>query len=145
MMIWGYALGGQTIRLAPQQDPPKAVVWSKDRFPLLRVCRQVYSEAAILPYALNTFQFTCGKHYSDYARSGLIRHAQHISMWKYSWSWWGRNFPYEHARVLKTIEIALLLVPGIELPNINANKKPFENLLPGVRVTVRVLDKGSDW
>jgi hypothetical protein len=144
MMIWSYALSGQTIKLAPKRRPLEMVVWSHDRFPLLRVCRQVYSEAAILPYTLNTFYFTILQHYLDYARSSLIKHVQHISMWRYSWERQGLHFPSTNARVLKTIEYAVFLVPEY-MDDKDVVKKRLEDRNDGVSVTVRYLDLGTDW
>jgi hypothetical protein len=140
-MIWGYALSGQAIRLAPKRRPLEMVVWFHDRFPLLRVCRQVYSEAATLPYTLNTFYFALLQHYLDYARTSLMKHVQHISMWRYSWE---SGVPSTHTRALKTIEYAVFLVPGY-MNGRDLIKERFEDRVSNVSVTVRFLDKGSDW
>jgi hypothetical protein len=48
-MIGGFALGGQTIKLAYKGLSPHDAIRSDDRFPLLSVCHQVYAEAAMLP------------------------------------------------------------------------------------------------
>lgn len=66
--IWHYVVGGQTIRpYLPStehigEDDKKKLAsnsWRPDkhRFSLLRVSRQIYTEAAILPHALSTFSF----------------------------------------------------------------------------------------
>lgn len=65
-MIWGHALSGYTIRPDLDNidndlaiDTNTKFCWqSMHRFSLLRVCRQVYTEAGILPYALSTFALT---------------------------------------------------------------------------------------
>lgn len=63
--IWEYALGGHvfdvtTRRIFQQRKRvTKAKVWDllKDTFALLRACRQIYAETALLPYKHNAFRF----------------------------------------------------------------------------------------
>lgn len=45
-----------------RKNRSKATVWDlpKDTFALLRVCRQIYVDTALLPYKLNAFLFSTG-------------------------------------------------------------------------------------
>ncbi|KAH8731111.1 hypothetical protein GQ44DRAFT_755879 [Phaeosphaeriaceae sp. PMI808] len=78
-MIWEYVLeSGEIIKLFPiacvrHSKIPKPT----HRFQLLRVCRQIYVEAALLPYTLNTFSFV---DVGDYARSfnNGLRQIKHV-------------------------------------------------------------------
>lgn len=59
-MIWKYGLGSQKIRLHKQGyhrllQPARGT--AQISFQLLRVCRQIYAEAALLPRMLNTPSF----------------------------------------------------------------------------------------
>jgi hypothetical protein len=75
-MIWEHALGGQMIKLGDRAEPTLVT----DRFVLLRVCRQIYSEAAMLPHTTNTFCIKSAERYSDYAKAGLIKHVRHVKV-----------------------------------------------------------------
>ena len=63
--IWGYVLGGNLLRCdnvrkhgSSEQRIMVPVVASKELgMDLLRTCRQIYAETALLPYQLNTFCF----------------------------------------------------------------------------------------
>jgi hypothetical protein len=145
MLTWSYTLSGQTIRLAPKEDPPKTVVWFNDYFPLLRVCHQVYSEAAILPYTLNTFSSAHLHHYFNHAGTGLIKLPQHITLRLFSWEWRGQHFPSTHARVFQTIEVVVLRTPPQIMTVRDAIIKRFENQVNSVSATVRYVDKPQDW
>jgi len=114
-MIWSYALGGHFIPLMPKPNPLSAVWGAKDRFPLLRVCRQIYSEAALLPRSLSTVSFETPTSYSKYAQSGLIKHARHIRLGTIFWDLSKRSFSSPQIHDLRTIEITMatgFLHPG---------------------------------
>lgn len=63
--IWEYALGGYVFDVTTRRifkrrkRINKAKVWDlpQDTFALLRVCRQIYAETALLPYKHNAFRF----------------------------------------------------------------------------------------
>ncbi|KAL1657100.1 hypothetical protein SLS61_000140 [Didymella pomorum] len=63
--IWKYALGGHVFEVPirrifkRRKRVNKAKVWDlpKNTFALLRVCRQIYAETALLPYKHNAFRF----------------------------------------------------------------------------------------
>ncbi|KAJ4382921.1 beta transducin [Didymella sp. IMI 355093] len=63
--IWEYALGGHVFDVVTRtvyerrKRINKAKVWDlpKNTFALLRVCRQIYAEPALLPYKHNAFRF----------------------------------------------------------------------------------------
>lgn len=76
MMIWGYVLGGQTLKAGSKSKRSRVM----DPFPLLRVCRQIYAEAARMPFALNTFDFNSFKRYRSHAKSGWMKHVHNISI-----------------------------------------------------------------
>jgi hypothetical protein len=150
MMIWGYALDGQTIKLAPKRHSPHRATQFDDRFddrfhdrfPLLRVCRQVYTEAALLPYTRNTFSFHDLQDYFFYAGNGLIKHAQHITVLCFHRAlYYNRfpNFPKVHARVLKTIEVLQPIRTSPSLGNRNPVPPPLLRV-KGMSVNVRFVD-----
>ncbi len=56
-MIWEYTLSCSPIRPWSNQFSPSPQPSPTDKFPLLRVCRQIYAETAALPYTLNTVSF----------------------------------------------------------------------------------------
>jgi hypothetical protein len=63
--IWEYALGGHTLRTiylgARRRSVPRMVPSTAERMyglDLLRTCRQIYTETALLPYKTNTFSFS---------------------------------------------------------------------------------------
>jgi len=78
LMIWEFALGGQTIRLRTKPDLLGAVYDPADRFPLLRIYRQIYSEAAVLPHSLTTFFSFDTDIYRSYIKAGLVKRIKHI-------------------------------------------------------------------
>ncbi|KAL6712110.1 hypothetical protein ACN47E_003153 [Coniothyrium glycines] len=68
-MIWKYAVGGECIVLAPldrlqlsaagstSQEFLRYMGWREQTSALFRVCRQIYSETALLPFECGTFTF----------------------------------------------------------------------------------------
>ncbi|KAF2253367.1 hypothetical protein BU26DRAFT_400386, partial [Trematosphaeria pertusa] len=65
--IWEYVVGGTTFdmhvkyrykgRYAWRIPDAKAANTTKNQLSLLRVCRQIYAETAILPFKVNVFKF----------------------------------------------------------------------------------------
>jgi hypothetical protein len=138
MMIWGYALGGQTIKLAPKtHSPHRATQFDDrfdDRFPLLRVAQ--------LPYTRNTFSFHDLQDYFFYAGNGLIKHAQYITVLCFHRAlYYNRfpNFPKVHARFLKTIEVLQPIRTSPSLGNRNTVPLPLLRV-KGVSVNIRFVD-----
>lgn len=72
--IWESALAGNTIRPFIHEDDLKLIAElltelvrpDVHRFSLLRVCRQIYTETAILPYALSTFTLLRQEYIDDW-------------------------------------------------------------------------------
>ncbi|KAI4647855.1 hypothetical protein J4E93_004266 [Alternaria ventricosa] len=54
-LIYHYALGNCTLSLVPSQKSLRLFQRDMPAFPLLAVCTQIQSEAALLPYILNTW------------------------------------------------------------------------------------------
>jgi len=66
--IWGYVLGGNTLKfyepISLHNDfvrHSKLMLYpgQKNMLSLLQVCRQIYAGACPMPYTLNTFRFDC--------------------------------------------------------------------------------------
>jgi hypothetical protein len=56
--IWEYALGGKNFRQQPRGRKQMFVPMPRERVnasALLRTCRQIYAETALIPFAVNTF------------------------------------------------------------------------------------------
>lgn len=108
LMIWEYALSGNTISPTVWHDGanPKPALFlqmvrsingirpSTNRFALLRICRQIYAEAAALPYLLSTFRF----YTSDDLRFWLKRILAHMFAML-------RFVEFECMNYVKTIEL----------------------------------------
>jgi hypothetical protein len=110
-MILAYALGGQTISLTSKHWPPTESYKLTDLFPVLRVCRQIYSETGFVPYTQNIFCFFEPQDFLDYANSSLVKYAQHIKVRIYYPAWTRHNKKAEKyfspalTRNIRTIEI----------------------------------------
>jgi hypothetical protein len=133
MMIWGYSLGGQTIKLAQKRLSPHYDPRLVNRFPLLRVCRQVYLDAAVLPYTLDTFRFHNYHHYRAHAGTGLIKYVQHLRL-RYGWDGiregrFPENFPNQP---LQTIELVT------EHFRHRVGRGPIQ--IGDVTITIRIID-----
>jgi hypothetical protein len=116
-MIWGFALGGQKIRMGPvnfttsfyAKSPAKGT--AQIHFDLLRVCRQVYAEAAPLPRTLNTPYFSGFSYFEETFATGRLRHVQMVCLQAGS-GYLARHlqsmFPVATFEQFKTVEIVLL-------------------------------------
>jgi hypothetical protein len=107
----------------------------KDRFSLLRVCRQVYSETAILPQTLTTFFFFDTDVYRSYIKAGLVKRLKHVMIgaWRGSTSLDTTHFPRKYVPDLLTADVILWYraFGGV-------NSKPqIDNYFPTASVTVR--------
>jgi hypothetical protein len=82
--IWQFALGGKLIRpqyTTRRSNYPKLMLQPcerKNAFSLLRTCRQIYAETAVLPFTINRFSMTCywtllksSKHFRKYQCSQI--------------------------------------------------------------------------
>ncbi|KNG48701.1 hypothetical protein TW65_04597 [Stemphylium lycopersici] len=77
-MIWSFALGASVLRMkVSKRDSPQRASYST-YWSLLRVCRQIYAEAAKLPYLLNTFLFLDIEEVTRHAKVGNLRHVHKI-------------------------------------------------------------------
>lgn len=133
-MIWEFVLGGETIKIRSEGDTMSEGFDSKDWFPLLRVCRQVYSEAALLPQMLTTFFFFDTDVYRSYIEAGLLNRVKHVMIG----TWWDKmgfdtmGFPRKYVPDLATAEIILSRGAwGI------TDKTQIDIDFPGASVTVR--------
>ncbi|KAF2833358.1 hypothetical protein CC86DRAFT_399985 [Ophiobolus disseminans] len=145
-MIWSYALGGQTIFLLPKPDPMAAVCDPKDRFPLLSVCRQIYSEAALLPRTLSTFAFWRPMDYLDYANSRLTKHARYIKLRVMFWNINQWHFSGPQSRDIRTLEILSFdwhYRPGSEHKMIRENE--VKKIFAGKHLVLRYVDSDKEF
>ncbi|KAF2833360.1 hypothetical protein CC86DRAFT_8545 [Ophiobolus disseminans] len=110
-IIWRYALGHRVVRLGSSRYAYRDGIGP--HLSLLRVCRQVYSETALLPHTLNTFAF-CGL--SDlqlYAQRRRLFKVQNLSLEAYqpvldSMGPCHLNLPLVDLPQLRKIDITLL-------------------------------------
>jgi len=77
-MIWGFVVGGNELHLSRDKNPLMAAHFKRDYFPLLRVCRQVYSEAALLPYTQNLFCFEGSVSWFEYTSNTLLKNVHSV-------------------------------------------------------------------
>lgn len=85
--IWQYVLGGKLIRVEDQKGSRYAKFSSSPSEPdnamaLLRTCRQVYAEAALMPLLLNTFSFD----YITVVKKLKLRQRKHIASIRFNLS-----------------------------------------------------------
>jgi hypothetical protein len=137
MMIWGHALGGQTIKLAPKTHSPHRATQFDDRFPLLRVCRgrsttlrsehiQLSRPPRLLLLRRERVDQACTTYHRAVFPSCFV--LQSLS-----------KLPKVHARVLKTIEVLQPIRTSPSLGNRNPVPPPLLRV-KGVSVNVRFVD-----
>ncbi|KAF2034836.1 hypothetical protein EK21DRAFT_84956 [Setomelanomma holmii] len=120
-MIWRYALGYQNVWLSTVR-PIKEASWT-DRCQLLRTCRQIYSEAAMMPYKYNTFYVGTIANYSRHLNLGNIQLAQHIRI-RSTLPEITRRFPRKQLSILQSVHITLF----------NPSSRVFGTIHPGHKV-----------
>lgn len=76
--IYGYALGGYTIR--PLIGNQAATTSVTPRFALLRVSRQLYQETSRLPSTLNTVEIQTVTNLQVFAYLGILKHVEDIDI-----------------------------------------------------------------
>lgn len=91
-LIYHYALGNCTLTLAAHHDRLCTYQNDMPAFPLLAVCTQIHTEAALLPYSLNTFNIA-----SDYTLRVFIA-----------------TMPMKYVQAIKTLDIGTWTVAGKE-------------------------------
>jgi hypothetical protein len=80
VMIWGFAVDDEELYLSRDQNPLDTDHIKRDLFLLLRVCRQLYSEAAFLTYTQNLFFFEGFASFFAYTRHTLLKYARHVEV-----------------------------------------------------------------
>ncbi|KAF2034835.1 hypothetical protein EK21DRAFT_107465 [Setomelanomma holmii] len=108
-MIWKYALSDQTLHLAPYRDASSTYAKApilRERFPLLRVCRQIYSEAALFPHTESTFFFSDPEEYLKHVKYRPAKRARHIKMGTQYWKL-KNYFTRAQLEAIRTIEIIM--------------------------------------
>jgi hypothetical protein len=133
-MIWEYTLGGSIIRLRTDffsAHVPLAEAPPTDRFIALRVCRQIYAEAATVPYTSNTFAFGSPadlKRDTKSMQGHLINHMSRIYLttnpsWLETAELCQDSFPLENLTALKEIETAVYCYGKTVQPDVEALAK----------------------
>jgi hypothetical protein len=132
--IWEYALGGHVLRestLGNKEGGTKRYRWVppwSERtcgLDLLRTCRQIYSETALLPYKLNTF-------------------STHYQLFQFNLRCWLK--PFQDAQI-SLIQLELISGDDLKVLYGLTGEQAFKNkldLLPGLkRVHVLVFDPAN--
>jgi hypothetical protein len=78
-MIWSCSFSGCVKNFGPAAQPDE----SREPFCLLRVCRQIYAEAASLPRELVTAKFDWIADFLDAAKEGKLGFAKHVRLRTY--------------------------------------------------------------
>jgi hypothetical protein len=144
MMIWGFALGGQTIKLADRAK--RALV--TDRFVLLRTCRQIYAEAAAIPHATNTFCFASAERYADYAKAGRLKLIQHVKVLDTAACYTKTSLLARRQSALRTIDVTIwrprwhILSPT---PYVAINTEAITEKFRGQKLTINFVNDSCQW
>jgi hypothetical protein len=142
--IYEYVFGGHEVMLKRDiwyakdrmycyaHDSPVSL-WS-DLLSRTTICRQIYEETRLLPYALNTFWIpTWGAGYADWVQK--LDESQKSAMRKVSLEWWGSLGPYlspsELHHVLQALDdcagLSHITISAEELPSERAKIQAFAN------------------
>lgn len=132
-MIWAFTLRGLAPEVKPSSSdsslrPGYSRYWS-----LFRVCRQIYAEAAKLPYRLNTFLFSDIYEVTRHAKLGNLRPVHKIEC-----GWFAMNLALpsqdNHALLpprdkLPSLEKITITIYGTEFIGINTKLDTAQTLL----------------
>jgi hypothetical protein len=136
-MVWKYALGGLDIHFIHNKSLQGVARVKKDHFTLLRVCRQVYSEAAVLPYTLNRF---CFASFTDLLANhdfGLLKHARDFRV---RGKWFHLvQIKYNAARFhhVRTIEVEIFPPSPYDRPEVRSRlKETVKEAFAGKQISI---------
>lgn len=107
VMIWGFAVDDEELYLSRNQDPSDTDHIKRDLFPLLRVCRQVYSEAALLQYFQNLFHFEGSASFFAYTGHTLLKYAHNVEVELTTCVFTMAKVPPATLRNLRTVHLEL--------------------------------------
>jgi hypothetical protein len=144
MMIWNFALSGQTIKLADRAKPALVT----DRFVLLRTCRQIYAEAATVPYATNTFCLANAERYANYVKAGRLNLIQHIKVLDTAACYSKTSLLAGRESALRNIDVTIwrprwhILSPT---PFVAINTEAITKKFRGQKLTITFVDNARQW